>query len=91
MSLPVFLSLLRLSLIKYLVCQNPRLLVPGSPCTVTPIHSSPPSLSFLFSLGATAFPSAGFSPICMNGDKACSGIKVSLVTVALFSALAIPL
>ncbi len=35
MSLPVFLSLLRLSLIKYLVCQNPRLLVPGSPCTVT--------------------------------------------------------
>ncbi len=40
MSLPVFLSLLRLSLIKYLVCQNPRLLVPGSPCTVTDCESS---------------------------------------------------
>ncbi len=33
MSLPVFLCLLRLSFIKYPVCHNPRLLVPGSPCT----------------------------------------------------------
>ncbi len=30
MSLPVFLCLLRLSFIKYPVCHNPRLLVPGS-------------------------------------------------------------
>ncbi len=35
MFLPVFLCLLRLSSIKYPVCFYPRLLVPGSPCTVT--------------------------------------------------------
>ncbi len=43
MSLPVFLSLLRLSLIKYLVCQNPRLLVPGPPYirdSLSTCHSS---------------------------------------------------
>ncbi len=32
MFVPVFLCLLRLSFIKYPVCYNPRLLVPGSPC-----------------------------------------------------------
>ncbi len=32
MFFPVFLCNLRLSFIKYLVCHNPRLLVPGSPC-----------------------------------------------------------
>ncbi len=38
MSFPVFLYLLRSSSIKYPVCYNPRLLVPGSPCsTVTTV------------------------------------------------------